>query len=160
MISEKLGEEIYAENYAYVLGVISSTERDRAPDEDILQEVFLKVFQSFDQLRDKTKFRPWLRRITVNQCYEHYRRRRETLPITFDIPDHYAQFDFLLDRDMIERGLRQLKPEEQELIVLKYLLDIKCADIAAILNITANNVQVRLHRAKNKLREILKAQTY
>ncbi|MDR1604600.1 MAG: hypothetical protein LBS10_07410 [Gracilibacteraceae bacterium] len=61
-------------------------------------------------------------------------------------------------RDIVERGLSRLKREDQELIALKYLLKIKCSDIAMILNTTVNKVRVRLRRAKSALVEILDAQ--
>jgi RNA polymerase sigma-70 factor (ECF subfamily) len=158
MISEDLAQKLFKENYDYVLRIISKNEKNRTPAEDILQEVFLKVCQSFDQLRDKTKFRPWLRKITINQCYEYYRRHRETLPITVDIPDNCTYLELLLERDLVKRGMSRLGQEDQQLITLRYFLEVSCADIAVIMQISVNNVRVRLFRAKAKLRQILAAQ--
>ncbi|MDR1961546.1 MAG: sigma-70 family RNA polymerase sigma factor, partial [Gracilibacteraceae bacterium] len=71
MISKKLAEELYTENLDHLRRVVSAMEKDRARIEDIVQEAFLKAFQAFEQLRDPSKFRAWISRIAVNQCYEY-----------------------------------------------------------------------------------------
>jgi RNA polymerase sigma-70 factor (ECF subfamily) len=157
LVSKDLAEKLYRENIRYVQKVVNTIEKDKWRREDIVQEVFFKAFQSLAQLRDLSKFRPWVSRIAVNQCYEYYRRNREVSVdnIAVAAVDRGSNHDDLLDRDMVTRALNQLKPEERELIILKYYLDWDSADIAVVLDITLNNLNVRLHRVRSKLRRLM-----
>ncbi|MDR1069532.1 MAG: sigma-70 family RNA polymerase sigma factor [Gracilibacteraceae bacterium] len=156
MISNELAEKLYEENAHYLRSILSKIEKDKSHIDDILQETFCKAFQSFEQLRDISKFRYWISRIAVNQCYEYFRRKREVPSDIIDSPSCYVNLDFLLDKDLMMRALQELKQEEQELFIMKYFFDLDLPDIAGLLEITVSNASVRLHRARTKLKHILK----
>ena len=57
-----------------LLGVCIRYTKDRAEAEDVLQEVFVKIFKSLKQFEDKGSFEGWLKRITVNTAITYYRK--------------------------------------------------------------------------------------
>src|SRR5574337_622101 len=67
----------------HVFAVIGSFLRRKQDVEDVAQDVFLKAYLAIGRFRPGAPFAPWLRRITVNTCYDHLRRIRRHAEVTF-----------------------------------------------------------------------------
>ena len=93
---------------------------------------------------------------------DHYRRsNRQELPLDYIFETNnyltdktITNLDKSLDADNLLRQLSQLKPEYQEILLLRYVEDLSIEDISQIIEKDKNNVRVILHRALNKLKEI------
>src|SRR6476659_9518933 len=59
-----------------ILGTISRLIGRPEDVEDVAQEVFVRLYYSFEQLRTAEVFEPWLYRLTINACYDYLRRQR------------------------------------------------------------------------------------
>ena len=131
--------------------------------EDIVQDVFLAVWRHRKGFRGtfgQKSFEAWLTRITINQCRSHRRRRwlRWARQQPLEDVDAIASDDPKLDREtfaQVRAAIRSLKPADREVIVLHYLEQMPIARIAETLGLRRNTVEVRLHRARQRLRAML-----
>jgi len=132
--------------------------------DDVVQEVFLAAFLALKRFRGECRLRTWLFTITVNKCRSFRFRRRRSPPgpmsdSTESVvgPDRSGD-EATMDEESfarVRRAVQTLPPKYREVIVLKYLQGLDTAETCRLLGITANAMQVRLNRARNRLRERL-----
>jgi RNA polymerase sigma-70 factor (ECF subfamily) len=130
--------------------------------DDVVQEVFLSVLKQIGTFRHEAKLGTWLTTITINKCRSHrrswlarlrgmMRHRRDALAA-----DAKAAADAGLAADevgvSVRRAINELRPRDHEVIVLFYLEQLPLEQIAGLLEISRNAVEVRLHRARQRLR--------
>jgi RNA polymerase sigma factor (sigma-70 family) len=136
-----------------------ATVYERHPDrvDDLVQDIWIAVWQALPRLKDHTMLKSYIARITQNICVTHVRRAlvrqtqplSDTLPDLAPAPDEAATHAIRLAR-LIET-VRDL-PENLKAVTSLYLEDMPVKDIAVALGISESNVSVRLHRAKSAIR--------
>ena len=136
------------------------------PDEvqDVVQEVFLAVFENLERFRGESKLSTWLTTIALNKCRSHRRRsflrprslfriaKTPTVPSEQDRPAESAEI-----HEELRRAVRRLSARYREPVVLRYFEELPVPEIGKVLGISVNSVEVRLTRARQKLREMLSA---
>jgi RNA polymerase sigma-70 factor (ECF subfamily) len=123
-----------------------------ASAEDIAQDSILHARDRFDQLRDETKLRPWLRRIAARRTFEHVRRQRRDEP---DAPEvAFLPTDPSLSID-VSAAVAGLPERERVAVVLVYALGYEQEEAAAVMSVTRGTVATLLHRARRHLAERL-----
>ena len=134
---------------------------DQHRAEDATQEALLSAWRDVKGLRDPDRFEPWLRRILVNACYrearkdQSWRRAQARLePVGGPEPD---PAEWTADRDVVERAMRSLDPEQRALVVLHYYLRLPVAETALTLGIPVGTVKSRLSRTTSRMRANLEA---
>ncbi|MGE5449988.1 MAG: RNA polymerase sigma factor [Methanomassiliicoccales archaeon] len=140
--------------------------------EDLAQEVFLTVYEKLNYFDLARVFAPWLYRIAVNCCLSRLRKNRKVVFVNFDDgiytePDiasgHQDNPVLALERleqkEAIEQSLMELPDSYRMVLVLRYQLDLTNQEIASMLGITRENVEVRIHRARKALRKVLASPT-
>ena len=132
---------------------------DRA--EDALQDALVIAWRDLPDLRDPDRFDFWLQRVLANMCIEHARRdrRRYARLEVLDLSDHVAGDELagVVDRDIVDRAFRRLKPEERAVLVLRHYLGYEPADIAEMLGVSGGTIRSRLHHAHRAMRAALDA---
>ena len=109
-------EQLVQRHSRKVARVAGSYFSNRENVEDLVQEVFLKVYQSLDRFRLGEPFEPWLIRITINACYDELRKVRKRREYSLTPPsDEEGQW--------IEESIHSLRsspknPEEQHMVRL------------------------------------------
>ena len=161
--------EIYDQYYAKVRKFILALVKDEWSADDLIQETFLRIQENLSSLRDPSKMSSWIFRIAYNLCQDHFRQlksaqRKESIDEdkieTFG--DAFVQEE-LVQKDMEQREMGQcvqnqidLLPESlRAVLVLFDIMEFSHQEIADTLGITIENVKVRLHRARKKLKTIL-----
>ncbi|MCU0918295.1 MAG: RNA polymerase sigma factor [Planctomycetes bacterium] len=132
--------------------------------DDVVQDVFVAALVGLKKFRGDSSLRTWLVTITVNQCRRHRFRRLRRLRLVTP-PDARAAESREPDGDRtamdqetfarVRRAIRALPQKYREVIALKYLEGLEVNEICALLGVTSNALQVRLNRARNRLREQL-----
>jgi RNA polymerase sigma-70 factor (ECF subfamily) len=136
--------------------------------EEIAQETLLKAFESFDQLRDVERVRPWIFRIARNACLMQ-RRRSIFAPAqelsTDDLPpgieligaEQPPDREFLAGelRNVLDRVIAELPPAYRSVAVLRDLEELSTDETAQILDVSTDVVKTRLLRARRAMREKL-----
>jgi RNA polymerase sigma-70 factor (ECF subfamily) len=135
---------------------------NREDAEDILQAVFIKVYQNLGSY-DPTKgaFTTWLHRITVNECLNWQRKLRFKF-VSFSraeeqktaIPNPEKQ---VLEDQTMRKALEKLSDKLRAVVVLRFYWNATYGEIAETLNIPLGTVKSRLFQAINKLSKSLAA---
>jgi RNA polymerase sigma-70 factor, ECF subfamily len=133
----------------------------RDPDlaQDATQQALLSMWQALPSLRDPARFEAWAYRTVVRACYAESRRTRRFLgalkALTTAGQDGLDTMRGVEDRDELDRALASLSIEHRGVLVLRFHLDLKIDDIAAVLDIPVGTARSRLDRALRKIRPLL-----
>ncbi|WBW97511.1 RNA polymerase sigma factor [Oceanirhabdus sp. W0125-5] len=136
--------------------------KDRELAEDVIQEVFLSVYVNYHSFRGDSDINTYLYRIMINKCREKMRknwfRKRANIDVneTMIIVDN--EENKLIEKMFLSQNIWKLNQKYKEVIVLFYYNNLSIKEISIILNITENNVKVRLKRAREKLKEFMKGE--
>jgi RNA polymerase sigma-70 factor (ECF subfamily) len=132
---------------------------DRA--EDALQDALVIAWRDLPDLRNPDRFDFWVQRLLANMCIEHARRdrRRYAKLQVLTLDDHAAPDELagVVDRDLLDRAFRRLKPEERTVLVLRYYLGYEPSVIADVLGVPAGTIRSRLHHAQRAMRAAIEA---
>jgi RNA polymerase sigma-70 factor, ECF subfamily len=133
--------------------------RDREAVEDVVQDVFLVALTRLKNFRGDSTVSTWLTGITINQCRAHRRRsmlRLKWLREKWNRHDtNHEPHDVDETSQQVRNAVAQLPPRDREVIVLFYLEDFSVAQVAQLLGVKHNAIEVRLHRARQKLKTTL-----
>jgi RNA polymerase sigma-70 factor, ECF subfamily len=134
---------------------------DRARAEDVVQEVYLQAWKSFDRFEIGTNCKAWLFKILFNSIH-HYRRKwfnmrfikesEDVLEIASAKPDPLP--DHLTDKEILA-ALERIPTDFKSVVILADVEDFAYKEIAAILEIPIGTVMSRLSRGRKLLREQL-----
>ncbi len=148
--------------YAFVMKRVGHKETT----EDLVSDIFRKVFlhlNNFDPT--KASFRTWIYRISTNTLIDYFRSTKNAAHVShadleevFDVKDqaenpHELQLS-TEQKTAVHQLVTKLPERYQQVIQLKYFSECSNQQISEILNLSANNVGVLVHRGLEKLREL------
>ncbi|MFQ6608817.1 MAG: RNA polymerase sigma factor, partial [Fidelibacterota bacterium] len=139
--------------------------------EDLTQEIFIKVYRNLTGFQGKSKLSTWIYKIATNACIDYfrtsaYKRQMNTVDIedqninnsTHDETESNLSIEDLIIKDDMKKCIHQcvddLPSDYRSVIVLHDLQGFKNREIAEILDASIDNVKIRLHRARKKLRSV------
>ena len=155
--------------YPQVFRIVRSRLPRRVAVEDLMQDIFLKMFSRLEQYQGKLPFTHWVSRIAVTTCIDQLRRQQrrpefrmadlsenEALVINqVTADDNYrAPDDAFAARELVEKLFAQLKPQDQLVLRLLDLEQKTIMEISAFTGWSGSLVKVRAFRARRKLREL------
>ena len=162
-------EELIRRHQQRVFGLVSGILRRREDVEDVVQQVFLKVFVSLKRFDQRAAFSTWLYKISVNECWD-YLRKKKVRPLVYEADlseEQVSRLDGVVSadqpasssdraeaRDLLERMMEKLPEQDRELLVLKEVEGFSVQELAEILNLNVNTVKVRLFRARARLMDV------
>jgi RNA polymerase sigma factor (sigma-70 family) len=142
--------------------------KDEAEIEDVMQEAYMKAYEKLYQFKGKSSFSTWLTRILINAAFARFNEQKrvrmleidkvieESLPIPADLPAEPTPEMRANLRSALESAIGSLPSSYRSVFMLRELTGMTVADTAYCLNISEENVKVRLHRAKEMLKKILR----
>ncbi|WP_100333949.1 sigma-70 family RNA polymerase sigma factor [Bacillus alkalisoli] len=138
--------------------------KDHALAEDILQDVFVSCYKNINNFRMESSYKTWLVKITINKCKDTLKRwsfrnlifkeKVSSININQTTPEHVLienEEDILLYEQVMK-----LPIQFREVIILFYYEELHIEEISSLLGVKVNTVKTRLHRARQKLKEMLK----
>lgn len=139
--------------------VISHDDAD-----DVLQNVFIKVFHHIQEFKGESKLFSWLYRIATNEALSHLRKESKKTQLTPEILKQQRvsslQADVYFDGDEIQLKLQQAVarlPEKQQLVFnMHYFDNLKYSEISEILETTEGALKASYHHAVKKIESFLK----
>jgi RNA polymerase sigma factor (sigma-70 family) len=155
--------------YPLVIRIVRSHLPRRVAEEDLAQEVFMKMFTRLEQYQGAVPFPHWVSRIAVTTCIDHLRAQKRRPEFRWaDLPENQAEVldavitnendvapnDALAAHELVHQLLEALKPDDQ--LVIR-LLDLEQKTIAEIADLTGWNqslIKVRAFRARRKLQKL------
>ena len=158
---DELVRVTYADTYTLAYRLTGNEEDAR----DVVQEAYLRAFRGVRSFRGDAQFSTWMYRITANCAATHLGRRNrhrhdeldESSPVADPRPDHDPQLWADADdmRGRLRTALDGLPPRLRSVVILRDVYDLPHEAIAAELGISESAAKVRLHRARNRLRDQL-----
>jgi len=153
-------------NLVFTLSLKMLQSREEA--EEVAQDVFIKVYKSLEKFKTESKFSTWLYRITYNSCIDTLRSKKRNASL-FSLNDFEEDevvslinvLDTIEERErkqMIQKCLSLLPPEESFLLNLYYFQGNSLKEISKIMSINENNLKIKLFRSRRRLAGILKTQ--
>lgn len=122
--------------------------------EDLVQEAVLRAYLGLPQLRDRTRFTAWLCGIAVNLAKMTLRRRAREMHLDRE-PSWDGGFEERETLQVVRNAVEVLPSGQRDAVLLHYIADLSCDEIAALLHTSPAAVRVRLHRARQQLRQQL-----
>jgi len=150
--------ERYRDRYArYAVHMLGNHE----DAEEALQDAFTRAYRSLSRCEDPERFGAWLFRILVNRCRTIGARRGRRAK-TF-VVDEGALLEAAIDhpadssawREEIERALQQLRPDQREAFLLKYVEEMGYDEMSQLTGTGVSALKMRVMRACERLRELL-----
>ena len=166
--------ELVTEHQRMVVQLAVNLLGDREEALDLSQEVFLRVFRTIHRFRGHSSLRTWIYRIAVNQArnrHRFWRRRHRNDQVSLDVhvaahgeftstigeePDRLLEQKQLGER--LQRALDRLPFDQRTVIVLREIDGLSYEDIAFSLGVAIGTVKSRLTRARQALRDDLRAE--
>ncbi len=166
---QRAARELVEHLYPLVIRIVRAHLPRRVAEEDLAQEVFLKMFSRLAQYQGAVPFSHWVSRIAVTTCIDHLRAQKRRPEFRWaDLSESEADVldavltnerevpanDALAASELVQKLLGQLKPDDQ--LVLR-LLDLEQKTIAEIATLTGWNqslIKVRAFRARRKLQKL------
>lgn len=149
--------EALVDRYArYVHAIVSRVYRLESHDaEDAFQDVFTRVFERLDTLRDDDAFRPWIAQTARNCAVDALRRSGREVPVE-ELPegadDGLAQLDEAMT---VHAALDRLSPGCHEILDRFFCRDESYRTIGSELELPAGTIASRIARCLTRLREVL-----
>lgn len=132
--------------------------------QDVTQESFIRAFRSLDHFDAGRPFRPWLLRIATNLAHNRRRsigRYLAAIERLFradpeaGVPDAGRGLEQQEEARHLWRAIGRLRAADQEVIYLRYFLDLNVEETAAALGVRPGTVKSRLHRALARLQTVV-----
>ena len=155
-------ETCLVESSTLAFRVAYSVLRQREEAEDVAQEAFTRAYRRFRQLRDRTRFRAWLVRMTWRLALDRQRGERRRLtrdtawvdgaPAAAPAPPEPVE---RLRAQELWRAIDALPPKLRMAVVLANIEGHGTGEVAALLGVPAGTVKSRLFEARRRLKEML-----
>ena len=137
--------------------------------EDLTQDVFLQVFRKISTFRGESAFSTWLHRMSVNIVLMRFRKKpKGETSLTVANHDEGSsgpakefggadlRLDGVIDRVALQAAISELAPGYRAMFILHYVQGYKHNEIARILGCTTGNSKSQTHKARIRLRELLR----
>ncbi|MFA2563586.1 sigma-70 family RNA polymerase sigma factor [Bacillus wiedmannii] len=158
-------KEAYSKLYDKTIQEVYKTAHflieDKTDVDDVVQEIYIQLYESLRKYDSKKPFRPWLIGLTIKQIHSYRRKRWMRLRIIKKAEEQRkpVQIDFSSDvvskisnQKLIEL-IHKLPYKLKQVIILRYLHDYSQEEVAQILHIPIGTVKSRIHAALKKLRQ-------
>lgn len=145
-IAEKYTDTVYRITLSYC--------KNKQDAEDAVQNTFLKLLRTDTQFSDEEHIKKWLIRVAVNECKNVWKSFWHKNIVSFDELEKEPEYTES-DKQEIFSEIIKLPKKYSVVIHLYYYEGYSVREISQIMGISESNVQIRLLRARNKLKELL-----
>lgn len=135
--------------FSYVYGMVNHHPQET---EDICSEIWIKAFNKLDRFNRKKSFFSWVYTIARNTCFDHLRKRKNTLVSVDTIDAHLSGATITIEEKVFQKQtihtiFNKLTLKNKNLLLLRYIEGYQPREIAEILDIPTNRVSVQINRA-------------
>ena len=158
LTNEAIFHALHTEFRAMVLTICRGYMKgDLEQANDLTQDVFVNVWNALAKFRNEASHKTWIYRITVNTCLLQIRKSKKTtnVPINNALQAaDYKESSQTENEQLLYHAIGKLD-ELDRLMIMMVLDELPYDEIAQIIGITENNLRVKIHIAKNKLKNLL-----
>ena len=158
-------EEVYQRHHRRVYSICLRMLQNAHEAEDLTQDVFIQLYRKIGSFRGDSAFTTWLHRMTVNQVLMHFRKRNVKFEKTTEegeTPDQIVAGTAnpnkmpIVDKIALENAIDQLPEGYKNVFVLHDVEGFEHEEVARILGCSVGTSKSQLHKARLKLRKLLK----
>lgn len=158
-------KEAYDELYDKTIGDVYKTVHflveNKSDVDDVVQEIYIQLYESLKRYDLDKPFRPWLIGLTMRQVQSYRRKRWTRLRIVKKAEEQKIPTEIDFSQDVVNkisneeliRLIEKLPYKLKQVIVLRYLHEYSQEEVATILHIPVGTVKSRIHAALKKLRQ-------
>lgn len=135
---------------------IGATKEDA---EDVVQEAIIKTIECLTQVKTD-KLRAWLFKVSLHRYYTLYNKNKKSIHLSDDEMQQFQssiniEEHLLVDEQnkMLREALQGLSPTYQQLLMMKYFMELSYKEMAAILDVSENHIRTYLQRARKTLKK-------
>lgn len=137
---------------------------DQDAADDLVQDVFLRLFRFADHIDHQRPLPPWLYRMTANQAYTWVKRYHRWFRPLEDLAEWlagtgknlpYESVEKRDDWEQVERAVLDLSLPQRVVVVLYYLNDLSLQEISEVLDVPVGTVKSRLHYGRQALKKLM-----
>jgi RNA polymerase sigma-70 factor (ECF subfamily) len=159
---ERAFRKMLESHYTLIYSVVRGVAGQRGETDDIVQEVFIKIFRALGDFRGDSRLSTWIYRIARNEALNAIERRApqvisiddcEELPAAGENPE--ASYRRRIGRERLERFMDRLDEKQRVAIELRYIGDKSYEEIADIMDIPLGTVKTYIYRAKLSLKRMM-----
>jgi RNA polymerase sigma-70 factor (ECF subfamily) len=125
---------------------------------DLTQDVFINVWNALPGYRAEASYKTWIYRITVNTCLLQIRKEKNKVNVPLEVVVHKTEANSdneqIENEQMLYQAIGQLD-EIERIIIMMVLEEVEYEEIARIIGITENNLRVKIHRTRSKLKTLI-----
>lgn len=149
-------QKLYQDYQAMVFTICKGFMKgDKDQAHDLVQDIFVNIWNALSEFRAESSYKTWIYRITVNTCLLQLRKNKFKLPIENAINLYEADSGQETENEKIlYRAIGHLE-EVERLIIMMVLDGVLYNEIANIVGATENNLRVKIHRIKSKLKTLI-----
>lgn len=148
-----------------IIHKISRMYMDTEDDQqDLTQEIIYQLWKSYDSFQHQSRFSTWMYRVALNTALVFFKKEKRKMSVTDTIPEHIAMEENVTATKELQlthfyRAVQKLERLEKALVFL-HLENYSHKEIGENLGISEGNARIKLSRAKDKLKELIKKQGY
>lgn len=158
---DELLEAVQEPLYRYIFRLVG----ERTLAEDILQEVFIRIYRKLRWLREPELFRPWAYRIASREAFKHLKRERRWVEQIRDestleaLPAESSEESYAPELiEHLPQLIARVSPASRAVLILHYLHEMPLAEVAAVLGLALGTVKSRLAYGLESLRSAIREQ--
>lgn len=156
--NRKLGiEELYKNYSKLVYGVVYSILKNTDETEDVLQNVFVKIFKLDNEKLPTKSHLSWLYSVAKNETINYIKKhsKEKNYESLYEITDNDTEIEKVLDKEYFNKLIENLPPKQQEILSLKIISNLSFREIANILDMKIPAVQWHYYKSLNTLKLLL-----
>lgn len=156
--NRKLGiEELYKNYSKLVFGVIYSILKNTDETEDVLQNVFIKIFKLDNEKLPTKSHLSWLYSVAKNGTINYIKKnsKEKNFENLYEISDNDTEIEKVLDKEYFNNLIKNLPQKQQEILSLKIVSNLSFKEIANILNMKIPAVQWHYYKSLNTIKLLL-----
>jgi RNA polymerase sigma factor (sigma-70 family) len=149
---------------SYVFTLVLRFTDNREDAEELSQDVFVKAYRSLADFRGEAKFSTWLYTIVRTSCITFLRKKRldttsldnERTSLQLENRESGFNANTIEQKSkhaMVNAAIRMLSPDDCQILTLFYKGEQTLEEIGRVMGLDPNTVKVKLHRARNRLKE-------
>lgn len=158
--------ELIKRHQRFVFTLALRFTKTREDAEEVAQDCFVKAYRSLDSFQQTSKFSTWLYSIVYTTAMSFLRKKRVATESIDDEDTHLqiearpsdytvVNVDQKIRNKYLQQAISMLLPDDAAIITLFYQGEQSLEEIAAEMNMAANTVKVKLHRARHRLKDKL-----
>lgn len=158
----ELYEEIIKRYKNNIYSLCMRMVRNSEDAKDLAQDTFIKAYQNLEKYNPEYKFSTWIFKVASNLCIDHLRKTKtQNLPYDdkISMPHDTASAENIYlhnsNKKQIEKAIQDLPEDYRILIILYHKEGLSYEQMCEMLKLPMSKVKNRLHRARNRLKEVL-----